>query len=234
MLAFLSYKNNLLENYFISEILKKQKKILIFKESKYLKYSYSYSWKLQTEGFFDCKIIQDKKRVNFIEVPSHNSKLILKYIKNYKIKYLINLGTTSKISEKILKSLKYGIVNCHPGLIPYYRGSQCVEWAIYNDEPIYLTAHYMTKEYDLGKIIKTKKITTRKLKSYSEIRIKVYKKHSELICEILKNFEILKNKNLSIRNKKYFIKKPKIYKKMNQKKINEIVNKVKNKKYLYQ
>ena len=175
MFALLSFKNNLLENYYISEILKKQKKILIFKESKYLKYSYSYLWRLQTEGYFDCKTFKDKKRVNFIEVPSHNSQSIIKYIKNYKIKYLINLGTTSKISEKILKALKYGVINCHPGLIPYYRGSQCVEWAIYNDEPIYLTAHFMSKKYDLGKIIKTKKINTRKLKSYSEIRIKVYK-----------------------------------------------------------
>ena len=40
------------------------------------------------------------------------------------------------VIEKIIDSLKYGILNVHPGILPKYKGRTCVEWSIFNDDKV--------------------------------------------------------------------------------------------------
>jgi len=46
-----------------------------------------------------------------------------------------------------------GIINCHSGLLPDYRGCSCVEWAIYNDDPVGATCHFVDSGIDTGPTI---------------------------------------------------------------------------------
>ncbi len=50
---------------------------------------------------------------------------------------------------------RYGMINMHPGLSPYYRGIACTFWSLYNEEPEYagVTIHYLTAGIDSGDII---------------------------------------------------------------------------------
>ena len=60
------------------------------------------------------------------------------------------------ISDQIIKSTKYGILNLHGGLLPRYRGNACQTWAILNEEErIGVTCHLMEGgEFDSGPIVK--------------------------------------------------------------------------------
>ena len=235
MIGVLTYENNFLENQYLEELSKTNKEILLIKETNELTNNYSRNWKLQTNGFFEKKNYSiNYKKIKTLFVSSHNSKKMLHLIKSFKIKTIINIGTTKKISKKIISSLKYGIINIHPGLIPYYRGSQCVEWAIYNDHPIYLTAHFMSAEYDLGRIINYKKINTKNIKTYSKMRIKVYLNQSKLISKILNNIDFYKNKNLSLKKIKFIKMYPTVFKKISFNKLNLVIKKINNKKYKFQ
>lgn len=232
MFAFLSYNGNFLENQYLEDLSKLNKKLIIIKENNKLKLDYSKFWKLQTNNFFDEKKYNISfNKIKYFKVSSHNSNETLKLIKKNKIKLLVNLGTTQKLNKKLLNVLKYGILNVHPGLLPYYRGSQCVEWAIINDDPIYLTCHYMSENYDDGRIILFYKIRTKGLKFYNQIRTRVYLNQSSTFYKVLENFNKFKHNNLILRQKNKILGKPNIYKMINLKTLTRVINKVKRRKY---
>ena len=232
MFAFLSYNGNFLENQYLEDLSKLNKKIILIKENSKLKFNFSKRWKLQTNNFFNEKKYNISfNKIKYFKVSSHNSKETLKIIKKNKIKLLVNLGTTKKINKKIINVLKYGILNIHPGLLPYYRGSQCVELAIINNDPIYLTCHYMSENYDDGRIILFYKIRTKGLKFYNQIRTRVYLNQSLTFYKVLKNFNKFKDNNLIFSQKNKILGKPNLYKMINQKTLSQVMNIVKSRRY---
>ena len=60
------------------------------------------------------------------------------------------------IRDNILKNSGAGVVNCHMGILPMYRGVDVVEWPILNEDwnNIGLTIHFMVKGIDTGDILK--------------------------------------------------------------------------------
>ena len=126
-------------------------------------------------------------------VNSHNSKKFHKIIKLNKIKYLYNSSTPNKIKRVTLKKVK-GIINIHPGVLPYYRGCTCPEWTLFNKDPLGITAHYMDDNYDSGKIIEIKYLKFKKtdIKEYKDIRIKIFLETFELAKKIFNKIENIK------------------------------------------
>jgi methionyl-tRNA formyltransferase len=50
---------------------------------------------------------------------------------------------------------RFGMLNIHTGLAPYYRGGPCTFWALYNEEPEYVgaTVHHLSPGIDSGDIV---------------------------------------------------------------------------------
>ena len=126
-------------------------------------------------------------------VDSHNSKRFHKVIKLNNIKYLYNSDTLNKINNLTLKKVK-GIINIHPGVLPYYRGCTCPEWTLFNKDALGITAHYMDDDYDNGKIIEIKYLKFKKadIREYKDIRIKIFLETFELAKKIFKKIENIK------------------------------------------
>jgi folate-dependent phosphoribosylglycinamide formyltransferase PurN len=102
----------------------------------------------------------------------------------------LNGGTLEILKGQALSAPRLGIVNIHPGLLPKYRGCTCVEWALYNGDPVGLTAHLMDAGIDTGPILGTREIDISGLK-YQEIRVKVYQESfrfaAEIVSKLLRN-----------------------------------------------
>lgn len=66
------------------------------------------------------------------------------------------------IRKNILSLPARGILNCHAGLLPHYRGMDVVEWPIYESKGsaphIGLTCHYMDAGVDTGPILQRRSI----------------------------------------------------------------------------
>jgi Methionyl-tRNA formyltransferase len=106
-------------------------------------------------------------------------------IKNLKINCLFNAGTPRRLSGTVLRSVKYGVINVHPGLLPAYRGCSAVEWAIYNDDKVGNTAHFMSEDYDAGPVIESEWYMFSKETNYQAIRNKVYQAGVDLAGRVL-------------------------------------------------
>ena len=74
-------------------------------------------------------------------------------------------------------------MNCHPGLLPKYRGCTSVEWAIYNDDQVGNTVHLMTEGIDEGPVLIKEGLSFTKNENYYDIRIKVFNAGARLMAE---------------------------------------------------
>lgn len=62
-------------------------------------------------------------------------------------------GGIGILKPEMLEAPKIGFVNVHPGRLPEYKGNTCLEWALYNGDDIYATAHIIDAGIDTGPII---------------------------------------------------------------------------------
>jgi len=128
-------------------------------------------------------------------VKNHNDEETATIVEKRGIDLLINLGTPRILKGPIINSPTIGILNCHPGILPDYRGCTCVEWALYNNDPVGNTCHLMTEEIDSGPVIYKNQIEIEANDSYQDIRIKVYLDSVESIIRSIRKLKENKKNN---------------------------------------
>jgi methionyl-tRNA formyltransferase len=124
---------------------------------------------------------------------NHSSSEVVKFVQNEKIDLLVNAGTPRILRTNILNAPSIGVLNCHPGILPKYRGASCVEWAILNDEQVGNTTHFMTEGIDEGPIIQSEGLTFERGSTYVDIRVAVYQ-HSFLM--LARAIKLIQENNL--------------------------------------
>ena len=94
------------------------------------------------------------------------------------------------IPKEILEIPKYGCVNVHPSLLPQYRGSAPIQWAILNgDKETGVTTMYLDEGMDSGDIILQTKTPIDKDETSGELWDRLSKIGAELLVETLEQIE---------------------------------------------
>ncbi len=99
---------------------------------------------------------KNSKKFYFIKSHKRGEKLKKKFLtKNYD--YIFCFKSYYILKKNLLKRAKIAAINFHPGP-PEYRGTGCVNYAIYENAKFYgCTAHLISEKIDKGKIIDVKK-----------------------------------------------------------------------------
>ena len=124
--------------------------------------------------------------VPFYFFEDHNSPQIVTFLQSMQVDFLINAGSNRILKGGILKATR-GIISCHPGLIPDYRGCCNVEWAILNDDPVGNSVYLMTEEVDRGPILARQSLTFSREDDYQSVRAKVYCAGFALLGKVVKD-----------------------------------------------
>jgi len=126
----------------------------------------------RTCNFFDWPDFFDIERFNLPTylVKNHNGENCLHLLRSLNSDLIINGGTPRILKSPILSLPKRGILNCHPGILPKYRGCTCAEWAIYNDDEVGATCHFMTDGIDAGPIVYSEAMAIHRGDSYEKMR----------------------------------------------------------------
>jgi len=100
-----------------------------------------------------------------VSVADHNNEDCLQHIHALAPDAVLLGGT------RILKGplLEYLILNIHPGLLPWARGSSPEAWSIYLDIPVGVTCHRVDVGVDTGPILLRRQLTMTSRLSYMEI-----------------------------------------------------------------
>jgi methionyl-tRNA formyltransferase len=124
----------LLSHYLAAALENNVKNIHVIFDAKLISKKDQRLWRERTGGFFDATKLKSPTLYGFGElqpsfyfVDSHNSEVAQSLIGSLKINCLFNAGTPRRLSAAILNSVKHGVLNVHPGLLPAYRGCSAVE-----------------------------------------------------------------------------------------------------------
>ena len=122
---------------------------------------------------------------------NHNSLEVKRIINEFKINFGIIAGARI-LNKDIIAEFSFGILNIHPGLLPYNRGLDSVLWAIHGNKKIGVSAHLINDKIDKGRLILEKKIEEFNSDSIFDIYREVYKIQLDLLP---KAYALIGNKN---------------------------------------
>ena len=125
---------------------------------------------------------------------------------------LIVLGGSRIIKKNILDIPTIGTLNAHPGMLPYYRGLDVIQWALFNGDVPGVTVHYVNAGIDTGAICTQQELQINKSNSIAEIKDQAVNLGAQLMSKTVN--DIIKNGGIdTIPNEsdigKYYQKMPK-------------------------
>jgi len=124
-------------------------------------------------------------------VVSHNSLDVLLLLKKHKINFGIISGARI-LNPDIIESIKYGVLNLHPALLPFTRGLDSILWSIYKNYPLGVTAHLIDEKIDAGYLVCEDKVSISRNDSLESL----YEKNYQLQLSLLKiSLDLIIEKN---------------------------------------
>lgn len=115
------------------------------------------------------------------------------------------------IREGVLELFTTGVLNCHVGALPEYRGMDVIEWPFLVNQEIPqlgMTLHLMDKGVDTGPILEVKDLIVQGCYNSKEIRLNLEGDKINLIIKHLSNIEKwkhIKRTQQSNEGKQYFV-----------------------------
>jgi methionyl-tRNA formyltransferase len=182
---------------------------------------------LLNENNIKIKTVDQFKKQNIpvIYCTTLNDKNVVNTLKKKAPKLVIFTGG-GLIKKQVLKVSGDGILNCHMGILPKYRGMDVVEWPLLENEPkqLGITVHFMNEGLDTGDILKTKFIKLKKNDTIKKIRRRfepIMCLHMVDTCLSYLNGSINKKPQNESDGKQYFIMHQKLID-ITEKKINSL------------
>lgn len=125
------------------------------------------------EKKFLCNSVDDLEEIYKIPVKKCNdfhSEEIIKYIDSFSSDLIVFTGG-GIIKKNLLSLPKVGILNCHMGILPYYRGMDCHLWALINSDfdNIGLSTHLMDEGIDTGNLLKIMRIKVEQAEKFNDV-----------------------------------------------------------------
>ena len=150
-------------------------------------------------------------KINCFNFKNINMKNKIDKIKNFNSDLLISVSYDQIFKKKIIESFDLGIINCHCGALPYYRGRSPINWAIINGEKSFgVTVHYVNEKIDQGDIIVQKKYPIKKKDDFKSLLNLANKKIPSLL---LKSINLIRKNNVKLIKQSFISKKGSYYKK---------------------
>tara|TARA_X000000368_G_C22936026_1_gene669916 strand:- start:4 stop:783 length:780 start_codon:yes stop_codon:yes gene_type:complete len=145
----------------------------ILGEKKSLDYSFETPKKiLDNSGIkADLKGICKSNNLYFKEVSLFNSAKLCEELAALKLDIGAFCGG-GLLRDNFLNSFSFGVLNCHMGILPMYRGMDVVEWPFLQNDisNVGVTCHIMDRGIDTGDILEVVKINSEKFDSFIDMR----------------------------------------------------------------
>ena len=107
-----------------------------------------------------------KKKIKFFLIKNLKERRIVKILRNTDLGLVC--GFSHIFKKELINLTKYGLLNCHAGKLPEYRGGSPLNWQIINNEKYFgISVIKINKDIDKGDIVKEKKF-----KLYTKYTIK--------------------------------------------------------------
>jgi folate-dependent phosphoribosylglycinamide formyltransferase PurN len=146
---------------------------LILGEKKSLEYDFFTPKKFMVQSGMkaDLKLLCDLNNIYYNKVSSFNSVSLIEDLNALKIDIGAFCGG-GLLRDNFLNSFSFGVLNCHMGVLPKYRGMDVVEWPFLEKDinQVGVTCHLLDKGLDTGDIIEIIKINSNEFENFIALR----------------------------------------------------------------
>lgn len=130
------------------------------------------------------------KNLYEIKANSVNSKKFQNEVLKLKADVILVGSWNEKFSIETIELTKYGVINCHPSLLPKHRGANPYFWQIYSgDTKAGITFHYMNEKFDSGEILMQGAFDIMPYMTGGSLRTKTAKVAEVMVGQLLSDLE---------------------------------------------
>lgn len=142
--------------------------------------------------FVPSKDLSYIKSKNLYEIKANsvNSEKFRKEVLKLGAEVILVGSWSEKFSIETIELPKYGVINCHPSLLPKHRGANPYFWQIYSgDEKAGITFHFMNENYDSGEILMQGSFDIKPYMTGGSLRTKSAKVAEVMVGQLLNDLE---------------------------------------------
>ncbi len=119
--------------------------------------------------------LAEKHGVPVLKHPNINSSEFIARVRAENCDLLVSMSFNQIFSREIIDIRPRGIINCHAGKLPFYRGRNILNWVLINDEKEFgITVHYVDEGIDTGDILAQECLPITDADDYSTLLIKAH------------------------------------------------------------
>ena len=131
-----------------------------------------------------------KYNIDYLHPVSINSLEFIETAKSYNTDLLVSMSFNQIFKSSILAVPKIGVINCHAGKLPFYRGRNILNWALINDEKYFgITVHFVDEGIDTGDIIKQNIYPITDLDDYNSLLNVAYVECAIILYDSIKEIQ---------------------------------------------
>ncbi len=126
--------------------------------------------------------------IDYLFPVNINSSDFISRAKEYDCDLFVSMSFNQIFKKEILLVPKLGVINCHAGSLPFYRGRNVLNWVLINDEKEFgITVHFVDEGIDTGDIIQQKKFPITDNDDYGTILALAHTECAKVLFETLKS-----------------------------------------------
>ena len=125
-------------------------------------------------------------QIEFIRVPNFSDISFIKKLKSLAPEMIVISHFEKLLRSEIIEIPKFGCINLHPSLLPYYRGMAPQHWPIINGEnETGVTVHSIDQTADTGDIILQRKVKIETNMYVSDLQLEFLKIYKSIIVDAI-------------------------------------------------
>ncbi|MFT6716160.1 MAG: methionyl-tRNA formyltransferase [Saprospiraceae bacterium] len=143
------------------------------------------------------KELASQYNIDYITDVHVNSDAFYAKAQTYECEVFVSMSYNQIFRKRILDCTPMGIINCHAGKLPFYRGRNILNWALINDEKEFgITVHFVDEGIDTGDIILQRSYPISDSDSYKTLLERAHDDCAEILSDALKQMCIGQQKRI--------------------------------------
>ena len=136
------------------------------------------------------KNFSERYGIDYLYPVKINTPEFIETAKSYNCDLFVSMSFNQIFRQAIINVPPKGVINCHAGKLPFYRGRNILNWALINDEKEFgITVHYVDEGIDTGDIIKQQIYPISETDDYNSLLEVAFIECSEILYKSIKEIQ---------------------------------------------
>ena len=146
---------------------------------------------------FKLKYFAEKYDIDYIHPVKINTPEFIQVASSYACDLFVSMSFNQIFKTNIINVPRLGVINCHAGKLPFYRGRNVLNWALINNEKEFgITVHYIDEGIDTGDIINQRCFEINDNDDYNSLLEVAYKECSSILYDTIKEIQAGNSKRI--------------------------------------